>query len=494
MAMGLRSKLNHGNSSFARAPPYLFSSVCLLALLSLAALFLLKVEDFAYQTKTVAGHNLKPTPWHLFETKVFDERTSYSRATKIVQCQYFQCRSNVLLNHPLQLDPSKLSSCPDFFRYIDKDLEPWSKTKISLSHVNETKQYAAFRVVIVEGRLFVDFYYACVQSRMMFTIWGLLQLLKRYPGMVPDVDLMFDCMDKPAINRTEHASRPLPLFRYCTTADHFDIPFPDWSFWGWPEVNIGPWDTEFRDIKRGSRSRSWSKKWPFAYWKGNPDVGAPIRTALLNCNDTAQWRAQILRQDWVEEARAGYKKSKLSSQCNHKYKIYAEGYAWSVSLKYIISCGSLTLLITPQYEDFFTRGLLPKKNYWPVFPDDLCPNIKRAVEWGESHSAEAEAIGKAGQDYLDTLNMDRVYDYMYHLIKEYSKLQDFKPIPPSSAQELCIESLLCFADPKQKQFLEQSATSLSSMPPCVLPKPDYGILKTWKKQKETMVQDIIKRT
>lgn len=75
-----------------------------------------------------------------------------------------------------------------------------------------------------------------------------------------------------------------------------------------------------------------------------------------------------------------------------RYKIYAEGYAWSVSLKYILSCGSLTLLITPQYEDFFTRGLLPKKNYWPIPRTDLCPNIKNAVDWGNSHSAEVRTI------------------------------------------------------------------------------------------------------
>ena len=79
----------------------------------------------------------------------------------------------------------------------------------------------------------MDLYYACVQSRAMFTIWGLLQLLKRYPGMVPDVDIMFDCMDKPRIHRAEHESMPLPLFRYCTTGEDYDIPFPDWSFWGW---------------------------------------------------------------------------------------------------------------------------------------------------------------------------------------------------------------------------------------------------------------------
>ncbi|KAM1753523.1 hypothetical protein ACFX12_006096 [Malus domestica] len=47
---------------------------------------------------------------------------------------------------------------------------------------------------------------------------------------------------------------PLPVFRYCTDGDHFDIPFPDWSFWGWPELNIHPWEEQFREIKWGSQS------------------------------------------------------------------------------------------------------------------------------------------------------------------------------------------------------------------------------------------------
>lgn len=63
-----------------------------------------------------------------------------------------------------------------------------------------------------------------------------------------------------------------------------------------PELNIHPWEEQFGEIKRGSQERSWKKKEPFAYWKGNPDVSSPIRTELLNCNDTKMWRAQIMRQ------------------------------------------------------------------------------------------------------------------------------------------------------------------------------------------------------
>ncbi|KAF7833769.1 O-glucosyltransferase rumi-like protein [Senna tora] len=458
-----------------RTPSYLYPLVIALSLFTLTALLLYKVDNFVSQTKTVVGHNLEPTPWHQFPAKTFEEETRHGRAYKIIHCSYLTCRHRNDNPKERLRAPSgsnqTTTMCPEFFGAIHRDLQPWVATKISNAHLVEAQKYAAFRVIIVGGKLYVDLYYACVQSRAMFTIWSFLQLLRRYPGIVPDVDMMFDCMDKPTINRTEHQSMPLPLFRYCTTVEHFDIPFPDWSFWGWSEINVRPWHVEFPDIKLGSTALTWEQKIPIAYWKGNPDVASPVRTELLNCNDTMVWGAQIMRQDWKKAAKTGFKESKLSSQCKHQYKIYAEGYAWSVSLKYILACGSVALIISPQYQDFFSRGLIPQNNFWLVDALDLCPSIKRAVDWGNDHPAEAEAMGRRGQELMETLNMDRVYDYMFHLISEYAKLQDFKPNPPSTAMEVCAESVLCYADEKQTAFLKQSAASPSQAPPCTLPPP-----------------------
>ncbi|PQP96205.1 O-glucosyltransferase rumi [Prunus yedoensis var. nudiflora] len=476
----------------ARSPSYILPSVVALSLLSLVVV-VYKVDDFATQTKTLAGHNLDPTPWHLFPPKTFSDEALHDRAYKLIHCSYLACRyrnNDIPERRRPPSSSAKAPKCPNFFRWIHHDLEPWARTRISAAHLEAAKQYAAFRVVIVGGKLYVDLYWACVQSRAMFTIWGLLQLLARYPDRVPDVDIMFDCMDKPIINRTEHESMPLPLFRYCTDEDHFDIPFPDWSFWGWPELHIYPWNEQFRYIKRGSKERSWRKKEPFAYWKGNPDVSSPVRTELLNCNDTKMWRAQIMRQDWEAEARAGYEQSKLSNQCNHRYKIYAEGYAWSVSLKYIVSCGSLTLIITPQYEDFFSRGLIPRVNYWPISPNAICPSIKSAVDWAHGHQSEAKEIGQRGQDFMESLSMDRVYDYMFHLITEYSKRLDFKPVPPDSALEVCAESLICLADPKQKHFFEKTTAYPSASPPCTLQSADSNLIKRWRRKKKEIMEAV----
>ncbi|KAM3400908.1 hypothetical protein ACQJBY_005627 [Aegilops geniculata] len=453
-----------------------FSAVIVIAVLHSA------YDDALSRTRTLLGHNLEPTPWHPFP---HDKGRPPPRAA--LRCaSYLSCLPPLSQPKPAAAAAAKASrprQCPSYFAAIRRDLAPWRRRDgggggITSELVESGRHRASMRVTITGGgtRLHVDLYYACVQSRALFTVWSLLQLMRRYPGRVPDVDLMFDCMDRPAINRTEHtgegASLPPPLFRYCTTREHLDIPFPDWSFWGWPETHIEPWTREFRSIKQGSRRVRWPDRVPTAYWKGNPDVASPLRLALLACNDTNLWRAEIMRQNWEEEAKSGYQNSKLSSQCTHRYKIYAEGFAWSVSLKYILSCGSMALLIDPLYQDFFSRGLEPRVNHWPVSTVGMCESIRDAVEWGNAHPEEAERVGKRGQRLMQELGMDTVYDYMLHLLTEYAALLDFRPAPPHSAQEACAGSVLCLADDRQRRFLEASAAYPATAGPCSMPPSD----------------------
>lgn len=62
-------------------------------------------------------------------------------------------------------------------------------------------------------------------------------MLRRYPGKVPDLEMMFDCVDWPVVKSSDHSGHnaiaPPALFRYCGDDDSLDIVFPDWSFWGW---------------------------------------------------------------------------------------------------------------------------------------------------------------------------------------------------------------------------------------------------------------------
>ncbi|XP_059443152.1 uncharacterized protein LOC132175394 [Corylus avellana] len=374
-----------------------------------------------------------------------------------------------------EVDQSSTHVCPDYFRWIHEDLRPWKATGISREMVEKAKRTAHFRLLIVKGKAYVEKYKKSIQTRDMFTIWGILQLLKRYPGRVPDLELMFDCDDKPVIRSTEwNTTSPPPLFRYCGDRWTRDVVFPDWSFWGWAEINIRPWEGLLKELQQGNNRSKWLKREPYAYWKGNPSV-AETRRDLLKCNlsDTHDWNARLYIQDWILESQKGYKKSGLASQCKHRYKIYIEGYAWSVSEKYILACDSVTLLVKPKYYDFFTRSLQPLHHYWPVRDNGKCKSIKFAVDWGNSHKQKAQSIGKAASDFIQQeLKMEYVYDYMFHMLTEYASLLKFEPKVPEAAVELCYETMACAANGTAKKFMMESLVKEPYLTgPCIMPPP-----------------------
>ncbi|XP_020080027.1 O-glucosyltransferase rumi homolog isoform X2 [Ananas comosus] len=394
------------------------------------------------------------------------------------------------------------AACPGYFRYIHEDLRPWrGRGGITRAAVEEARSLAHFRLVVLGGRAFVEHYSGAFQTRDVFTLWGVLQLLARYPGRVPDLDLMFNCDDPPVVRFDSYragegpSAPPLPpLFRYCKEPATADIVFPDWSFWGWPEVNIKPWEPLLVDLKEGNERVKWKDREPYAFWKGNPWV-AGTRQDLLKCNvsNGREWNARLFTQNWESEIRNGFKGSNLADQCLYRYKIYIEGRAWSVSEKYILACNSPTLLVTSMYQDFFTRGLMPGHHYWPIRPDHKCPSIKFAVDWGNKHQKEAQAIGKAGSGFIqEEVKMDYVYDYMLHLLTEYAKLLRYKPTVPEKATELCLESMACAAEGLVKTFMMDSrAKWVHDSEPCTLPPSfDPKELKEISKRKDEAIKQV----
>lgn len=137
-------------------------------------------------------------------------------------------------------DPScspEPSTCPDYFRWIYEDLRPWSRTGITREMVEKARARAHFKLIVVNGKAYVERYDRSYQTRDLFTWWGVLQLLRRYPGRVPDLEMVFNCHDRPTFlsrdYREANAADPPTLFGYCGDDDTVDITFPDWSFWGW---------------------------------------------------------------------------------------------------------------------------------------------------------------------------------------------------------------------------------------------------------------------
>ncbi|KAK7406147.1 hypothetical protein VNO78_07767 [Psophocarpus tetragonolobus] len=456
--------------------------------------------------KILAGSSLvKQTPLSplllllifLIATFVFSLRCTWTVASTIASVSAKRLKLEARLNcwngnetrcskeeddsYPVFETEAEAAVCPEYFRWIEEDLRAWKERGISREMVERGRESAHFRLVVKKGRVYVERYKKSIQTRDVFTMWAFLQLLRRYPGRVPDLELMFDCDDLPVIRPRQYhpgpkpnVSGPPPLFRYCGDRWTEDIVFPDWSFWGWAEINIRPWEQMLKEIENGNRRIKWNDREPYAYWKGNPFV-AETRQDLLKCNvsSTQDWNARLFVQDWIQESQQGFNKSNLASQCTHRYKIYIEGYAWSVSEKYILACDSVTLLVKPRFYDFFIRSLQPTQHYWPIRDKDKCKSIKHAVDWGNSHKQEAEKIGKAASKFIqEELKMDYVYDYMFHLLSEYAKLLRFEARVPEGAEELCVESMACRRNGLEKKFMiESMVKEPSTKAPCSLPPP-----------------------
>ncbi|CAM8903433.1 unnamed protein product [Rhodiola kirilowii] len=356
---------------------------------------------------------------------------------------------------------------------------------------------AAFRLTIVDGKVYIehDNYRKWYQSRAVLNIWGILQLLRRYPGKLPDLDLIFDCEDWPAIVRkSQNQTAPPPFFTYCADDGTFDIVFPDWSFWGRPELHIKPWKSLSKELDEANKRIKWKDREPHAYWKGNRHVSS-ARKDLFKCNvsKNRDWNVRLYAQDWRKELQKGFKDSNLANECTHKYKIYVEGNAWSVSEKYILACDSVTLIVTPRYHDFFTRSLMPLHHYWPINENTKCKSIKFAVDWGERHKAKAQEIGKSSTKFImEGLKMEYVYDYMFHLLNEYGKLLKFKPKVPDNAVEFCSETMACGAEGLRKNYMMETLEKRpATRNPCTLPPPyDSRSLIAMKKQRNDYMKQV----
>ncbi|KAF4353581.1 hypothetical protein F8388_017756 [Cannabis sativa] len=354
------------------------------------------------------------------------------------------CPSNysTAYNPNLDQDHPLSPTCPDYFRWIYEDLKPWAQTGVTKDMVEkaETMSLANFRLVIVKGKAYVEFYRHSFQSRDIFTLWGILQLLRRYPGRVPDLDLMFNCGDLPIVQ---------------------------------PEIDIKPWVPLLKEIKEGNKKKNWMKRKPYAYWKGNPGVSLN-RQDLFKCKASPlhDWKARLYAQDWDRAARRGYKKSNLAKQCTHRFKIYIEGNAWSVSHKYILSCNSVTLTVKPRYYDFFARALIPRHHYWPI---------------------KAQKIGERGSKFIEEeLKMEYVYDFMLNILTEYAKLLTYKPTIPPRATELCSEAMACEANGLAQEFMMESMErSPTHTIPCTMP-PPYNVssLASFLEKKNTLIKEV----
>lgn len=105
-----------------------------------------------------------------------------SKPSRTLECMAWnhtqKCPKN--MNQRSWQASSSASECPEYFRWIHEDLRHWKITRITEEMVAEAAPLADFRLTILDGKIYVEKFRDSFQSRALFTLWGIAQLVTWY--------------------------------------------------------------------------------------------------------------------------------------------------------------------------------------------------------------------------------------------------------------------------------------------------------------------------
>ncbi|KAK2077103.1 hypothetical protein QBZ16_004737 [Prototheca wickerhamii] len=195
--------------------------------------------------------------------------------------------------------------------FIESDLAPWKDSGITLEALEEAENMYdicdgdILRFQIISGRLYVyhvtsrglGWYpsqlgegHLAARGRVPHTMLMLLDVLRLFPGQIPDLDAVmqlgdFNCVERNASRR----GAPVPMFGYSTSEDYHDLVLPDFTYYGheydylmdpWGNPVIG-WDAQREVLMRKYEGVPLSSRLPQALWRGRTrDPMYPHRDAL----------------------------------------------------------------------------------------------------------------------------------------------------------------------------------------------------------------------
>ncbi|GAB4823426.1 hypothetical protein N2152v2_010472 [Parachlorella kessleri] len=335
-----------------------------------------------------------------------------------------------------------------YLRWIRQDLSLWQRSGITrmmistalwrVSECNkcgwegcqeeETPNWLRFQ--IVNGSLWAEFNkppakghypaeygrgWLSAKGRIPYALLAIIDVLRSYPGQVPDVEGVINTADEPCVPRKFEivgetpmrrlqaeaavgaeaapsmlSRQPPPLFSYNSHAERADLPFPDYSFWG-HEVNmiddeqghwVYGWEEQLQHL-----SRKWAQpvreKVPRMVWRGrtNHHIRDVLRRNFTECPEWFKGRGDTatvaLFNMWDEEGIES-----LDSVCRFRYQVYLQSNAWSTNFKQKVACGSVVVVPSMDYYEFWTRALEPGRHYVALKTGDklaMCLDVAEKV-------------------------------------------------------------------------------------------------------------------
>lgn len=223
---------------------------------------------------------------------------------------------------------------------------------------------------------------------------------------------------------------------------------PDFGYWAWPEVQIGPYEEVRRRIAAidegevtpdGSvvRALRFQDKKKQLVWRGSLATNPSVRSELLQSAAGRSW-ASVRLIDWADETDLRFNLLPIEDHCRYMFLAHTEGRSFSGRGKYLFNCRSVVISHPLAWKEAHHAALVssgPEANYVEV--DGEFADLPRKIDYLIDNPAVAERIAdNAVRTFRDRyLTPAAESCYWRELIRQYASACDFEPVLFSTGRD-----------------------------------------------------------
>ncbi|CAI7594111.1 unnamed protein product [Penicillium bialowiezense] len=351
-------------------------------------------------------------------------------------------------NHGLSEDQCRIAF-PKLFSEIDKSSQLKANTRISYGELDSRAvDDGMVRAIVDRGQLYIVDYapMPVTASRARATLNSLQRALTAFPhrDLLPSIEFTFTTEDF-----AENTQAPGPIWAYSKRDSDTSVwLMPDFGYWAWPEVQIGPYHEVRRHIAAIDEGQTaedgtftpglqFQDKKKQLVWRGSLATNPPVRSKLLKSALGRSW-ASVRVIDWDDETDIRYNLLPIEDHCRYMFLAHTEGRSFSGRGKYLLNCRSVMISHALEWREAHHAALIssgPDANYVEV--DREWNDLSRKIDYLIDNPQIAERIANnAVRTFRDRyLTPAAESCYWRQLIRQYAAACDFEPVLFSTGRD-----------------------------------------------------------
>lgn len=279
-------------------------------------------------------------------------------------------------------------------------------------------------------------------SRAKATLHSLNRALMSFPDRhnLPSIEFIFTTEDFAGNNQNNK-----PIWAYSKRDEDESIwLMPDFGYWSWPEVKIGPYKDIRRrisaiddgDITTNTPPLPFKNKKKQLVWRGSLATNPELRSKFLKSSLGHSW-ASVRVIDWDDENDLRFNLLPMEEHCRYMFLAHTEGRSFSGRGKYLLNCRSVVISHKLLWHEVHHAALIPSgpdANFIEVQRD--FSDLGRKIEFLIDNPDIAERIANnAVRTFRDRyLTPAAESCYWRALVRGYASVSGFEPVLYTTTQ------------------------------------------------------------